>query len=60
MMAPRMYHKQQLKEKGYKDRAEMRRLGEDDEYKGVQKLLDDFEQRKRAAEEAGEDTKEVR
>lgn len=59
-MAPRMYHKQLLKEKGYKDRAEMRRLGENDEYQGVQKLLDDFERRKKAAEDAGEDTEEVR
>lgn len=54
-----MYHKQLLKEKGYKDRAEMRRLGENDEYQGVQKLLDDFERRKKAAEDAGEDTEEA-
>ncbi|ORX38958.1 hypothetical protein BD324DRAFT_300137 [Kockovaella imperatae] len=50
--APRAQQKKQSQEK-YKDRAEMRRQGMDDEYKPVEKLLADLEER---AKDAGEDS----
>ncbi|RSH95438.1 hypothetical protein EHS25_000530 [Saitozyma podzolica] len=55
--APRQHRKRQEQNgeaasSAYKDRAAMRRQGVDDEYKGVEKLLEDFERRKA---EAGEE-----
>ncbi|WVF67192.1 hypothetical protein IAT40_001939 [Kwoniella sp. CBS 6097] len=45
--APRQHQKKV--ESQYKDRAEMRRTGVDDEYRSVEKLLEDFEARKATA-----------
>ncbi|OCF44451.1 hypothetical protein I317_01712 [Kwoniella heveanensis CBS 569] len=45
--APRQHQKKV--ESQYKDRAEMRRTGVDDEYRSVEKLLEDFEARKASA-----------
>ncbi|WRT68859.1 uncharacterized protein IL334_005840 [Kwoniella shivajii] len=49
--APRKYQKKEsiVEESQYKDRAELRRQGKDDEYKSVEKLLEDFEARKATA-----------
>nr|ODN88596.1 hypothetical protein L203_02604 [Cryptococcus depauperatus CBS 7841] len=44
--APRQHLKKEAKESQYKDRAVMRRQGAQDEYKSVEKLLEDFEARK--------------
>ncbi|KAK8843475.1 hypothetical protein IAR55_007134 [Kwoniella newhampshirensis] len=46
--APRQQQKKPVDDR-YKDRAEMRRKGLDDEYKPVEKLLEDFEARKASA-----------
>ncbi|WVQ94789.1 hypothetical protein IAU59_001871 [Kwoniella sp. CBS 9459] len=45
--APRQHQKKV--ESQYKDRAELRRTGADDEYRSVEKLLEDFEARKATA-----------
>ncbi|KAK4686288.1 hypothetical protein P7C73_g3835, partial [Tremellales sp. Uapishka_1] len=54
--APKFQPRNTVKKGKYQDRAEMRRQGVEDEYKPVEKLLEDFEKRKA---EAGEDVEKV-
>ena len=51
--APRAHQKKSQVQDKYKDRAEMRRQGVEDEYKPVEKLLEDLE--KRAEKDEGYD-----